>query len=132
MYCKDHVAKCHRGNIRLQQYQIGREKTAVMCLKDNIKVFFSYLSEKRRVRNHISYLKSDAGITSCDPNEMADMLGAFFESNFVEKPDGEISSLEYRVPCEITDLRPQGGGGSGVLKIEKIMLGLKVALTSVI
>ncbi len=35
---------------------------------------------------------------------MADLLGSFFESTFVEEPAGEIPSLEDRVPYEITDL----------------------------
>ena len=79
---------------KLHQYQISKEKTAVSCLKENRKVFFSYLAEKRKVRNTISCLVDSMGQSTNDPTKMANLLGTFFESTFVDEPVENLPFIE--------------------------------------
>ena len=82
-----------------------RETSAVSVLKENPKVFYSYLAEKRKVKNVISFLKDETGKSMCDPKEIADLLGKFFESTFVEEPIDEIPSLDaVKISETISDL----------------------------
>ncbi len=101
------VAKAATENLnnKMHQYQQSKERTAVSCLKDNPKVFFSYMAEKKQVRNRISCLKNESGTNTNDPEEMSNLLGAFFESTFVAEPPGDIPALQpARVNHLISDL----------------------------
>ncbi len=57
------------------------------------------------MRNRIGRLKNSTGPCTSDPVEMADLLGAFFESTFITEPVGEVPSLDHsRIAEEIGNL----------------------------
>ena len=98
------------------------EASAVSVLKENPKVFYSYLAEKRKVKNVISFLKDETGKSMCDPKEIADLLGKFFESTFVEEPIDEIPSLDtVKISETISDLT------FDVLEVRKILKVLNIS-----
>ena len=51
-------------------------------------MFYNYLAESRKVRNTISCLRDGSGQCTNDPEEIANLLGAIFESTFVGEPEG--------------------------------------------
>ena len=119
-----HVAKAETENLnlKLHQQQMHREASAFSVLKENPKVFYSYLAEKRKVKNVISFLKDETGKSMCDPKEIADLLGKFFESTFVEEPIDEIPSLDaVKISETISDLT------FDVLEVKKILKVLNIS-----
>ena len=92
-----------------QQAMISFENTAAKQLKTNPKAFYSYMNSKRKIRTPISGLRNAEGVLITSATDIANELGTFFESTFVDEDDnlpipymeprngnyGEISDLKF-------------------------------------
>ena len=82
----DKLKKC------LQNY----EYKMTSQIKTNPKQFYRYLNSKRKIKDNLSGIKGADGNPLLTPKEVADELGSFFESTFVNEPDVEVPSLPPR------------------------------------
>ena len=89
----------------LQKALIRHEYRITSKMKSNPKSFFAYLNSKRKIKDQLSAIKSDDGSPLSGPKAIADELGKFFESTFVnECVEKNIPSLPKVVEHEITEL----------------------------
>ena len=82
---------------RCQKHAMIRfENSAAAQLKNNPKAFYSYMNSKRKIRAAISGLRSENGVTLTSAKDIANELGSFFESTFVQEDTAHIPTFEAR------------------------------------
>ena len=64
-------------------------------MKDKPKLVYSYVRSKQKVKPVIPHLREEEGETTTNDQEMADVLGKFFESVFTMDDDGDNILLEF-------------------------------------
>lgn len=89
---------------RSRQCLVNYEKKITGQLKSNPKIFYSYLASKKKVKNTISGLKNNDGELLTSAEDIANELGSFFHSTFIEEPDGLIPEINYKSKDMIEDL----------------------------
>ena len=69
-------------------------------MKDKPNLFYSYVRSKQKVKPVIPHLRKEDGETTTNDQEIADVLGKFFESVFTMEEDGNniLREFENRVP----------------------------------
>ena len=69
-------------------------------MKDKPKLFYSYVRSKQKVKPVTPHLRKEDGETTTNDQEIADVLGKFFESVFTTEDDGDtiLPEFENRVP----------------------------------
>ena len=94
LYFDEKLRKC------LQNY----EYKLTSQLKTNPKQFYRYLNSKRKTKDSLNGIKGADGNPLSSPEEVANELGSFFESTFVNEPDGEVPSIAERNTDTIPEL----------------------------
>ena len=76
------------------------EKKLLKRMKDKPKIFYSYVRSKQKVKPVVPHLRKEDGETTTNDQEIADVLGKFFESVFTMEEGGGNILLEFenRVP----------------------------------
>ena len=69
-------------------------------MKDNPKLFYSYVRSKQKVKPVIPHLRKEDAETTTNDQETADVLRKFFESVFTMEDDGDniLPEIINRVP----------------------------------
>ena len=80
------------------------ENSAATQLKRNPKAFYSYINSKRKIKAAISGLRTDSGRTLTAAKDIANELGAFFESTFVQEDSTTIPGFAELTEDEIPEL----------------------------
>ena len=89
-----------------KQAMIRFENSAASQLKNNPKAFYSYMNSKRKIKAAISGLRSENGVTLTSAKDIANELGSFFESTFVQEDIARMPTFEAgcKDRAEIPDL----------------------------
>ena len=68
-------------------------------MKDKPNLFYSYVRSKQKVKPVILHLRKEAGVTTTNDQEIADVVGKFFESVFTMEEGGNniLREFENRV-----------------------------------
>ena len=75
---------------------LEHENKIVKCMKTNPKIFFRYLSSKRKIKNAVCRLKNKQDKFAESPKDTADLLADFFSSTFVKEPHGPLEKDCYK------------------------------------
>ena len=85
---------------RSKKSQREYEKKLLESMTDKPKRFYTYVRSKQKVKPCISHLRKDDGEIRTNDQEIADVLGKFFESVFTTEDDGDniLTEFDNRVP----------------------------------
>ena len=97
-------------NFEIRKLQIEEQRQVASHCKDNSKLFWKFINNKRKVYEHIGDLDTEDSdgnvLTACTDSEKAEVLGNFFKSVFIREPDSVPPNLQYRSchsPSPFTD-----------------------------
>jgi len=94
--------KSVRNKVRneTRKLQIEEQRQVASHCKDNPKLFWKFINNKRKVYEHIGDLDTEDSdgnvLTACTDSEKAEVLGNFFKSVFIREPDSVPPNLQYR------------------------------------